>query len=204
MIKINLLPHKKVKAIEKGLQRLRGLIGIVTVLVVLVLGYWSWHLINARLDLSDTETQRNAQLNQMKEKLKEVENYEKIRAEAGQKLATIQEIERKKILMTPMLNVINQASGKDTWLTSLQVSGPSVGVEAMTRDTRKNVDAFADRLKASPVFADVSVSDVKEEPTAEGAHSRYSFKLTARLTGLSGEEGRTAPTAPPAPAGRVK
>jgi hypothetical protein len=39
MIKINLLPHKRLKPVDKSLMRLRAAVVGLTVLVVLVMGY---------------------------------------------------------------------------------------------------------------------------------------------------------------------
>jgi Tfp pilus assembly protein PilN len=195
MIKINLLPHKKVKAVEKGVQRLRMMIFALTAVVVLVLGYWSYILASEKSELAQKERQTSQQLEVLKKSVKEVAGFEKSRAELEQKLATIRELEKKKVPMTPLLNGLNALLPKEVWFTSLSVTGASFSVDGVARDNRTNAQSFVDRVAASPLFSDVQLVDVKEEPS-QGV-KKYSFKFTGRLAGY----GQTQAPAPVAAAG---
>lgn len=194
MIKINLLPHKKVKAVEKGVLRLRLMILAVTAAIILVLGYWSYLLASKKSDLALEESLTSQQLTALKKSVKEVDGYEKSRAELEQKLNTIRDLERRKVPLTPLLNELNALLPKTVWFTSLSVSGASFSIDGMARDSRTNVQSFVDRVGASPLFAEVKLVDVKEEPS-QGV-KKFAFKMTGRLAGY----GQLPQPPPPPPA----
>lgn len=181
MIKINLLPHKKIKAIDKNILKLRAVVMGVTVLSVLLAAYGTIHIISKKSDLQFQVEQTNQQLNIMKKKVKEAEDYEKSRIEFEQKLKTIQELEKRKVPMTPLLNGINASITRDVWLTSLSVKGPLFTMEGIARDGKKNAQIFADKLEALPTFANIQVEDVKDVSTAK--EDRYTFKISGKLAG---------------------
>ncbi len=53
MIKINLLPHKKIKALDKNILKLRAVVLGVTVLSVLLAAYGTIHVYSKKSDLRD-------------------------------------------------------------------------------------------------------------------------------------------------------
>jgi Tfp pilus assembly protein PilN len=181
MIKINLLPHKKVKAVDKNILKLRAVVVGVTVLAVLVAAYGTIHIYSKKSDLRRQADQTQKQLNLMKKKVKEAEDYEKSRAAFEQKLKTIQELKKRVIPMTPLMNGINASITRDVWLTSLSVKGPLFTVEGIARDTKKNAQVFADKLEALPTFANIKLEDVKDVSTAKA--DRYTFKISGKLAG---------------------
>ncbi len=117
----------------------------------------------------------------MKKKVKEAEAYEKSRIALEQKLKTIQELEKRKVPMTPLLNGINASITRDVWLTSLSVKGPLFTIEGIARDGKKNARIFADKMQALPAFANIKVEDVKDVSTAK--EDRYTFKISGKLAG---------------------
>ncbi len=196
MIKINLLPHKKTKPAEKGVQRLKLVAAALTLLVVLVLGYWFYSLASTLSELKERERLTNVQLQGLRAKLKEVEGYEKSRAAFEQKIKTIQELEKRKTTLTPMLNEINALTTRDIWLTSLSLQGGNLTLEGMCLADRRGIDKFVDRLETSPVFEGVTLVETKDAPPAPRGIKVYSFKLTARLSGVE-----AVAASQPAPAG---
>jgi|GEM_PF-5515941 len=181
MIKINLLPHKKVKALDKNIVKLRMIIFATTVVLALVLVYLSFALIAKRYELTQHLAQTGAELGAMKKRVKDVENYEKSRIDVEAKIGIIRDLDNRKIPMTPMLNAINEATTQDVWVTGVQVTGTSINLDGKTRDTKKNAQAFADKLKSSPAFVDVSLGDIKEVSSQD--RSIYTFQITGKLAG---------------------
>ena len=181
MIKINLLPHKKIKAVDKNILKLRAVVLGVTVLSVLLAVYGTIHIYSKKSDLRMQADLTKKQLDIMKKKVKEAEGYEKSRIEFEQKLKTIQELEKRKIPMTPLLNGINAAITQDVWLTSLSVKGPLFTMEGIARDSKKNAQTFADKLQELPTFSNIQVEDVKDVSTAK--EDRYTFKISGKLAG---------------------
>ncbi|MGC2423285.1 MAG: PilN domain-containing protein [Nitrospirota bacterium] len=182
MIKINLLPHKKIKAVDKNILKLRAVVLGVTVLSILLAAYGTIHIYSKKSSLNTQVDLTKKQLDIMKKKVKEAEGYEKSRLEFEQKLKTIQELEKRKIPMTPLLNGINAAITRDVWLTSLSVKGPMFTMEGIARDSKKNAQAFADKLQELPTFSNIQVEDVKDVSTAK--EDRYTFKISGKLAGF--------------------
>ena len=206
MIKINLLPHKKIKAVDKNILKLRAVVMGVTVLFVLLAAYGTIHIYSKKSDLQDQAAMTQKQLNIMKKKVKEAEAYEKSRIALEQKLKTIQELEKRKVPMTPLLNGINASITRDVWLTSLSVKGPLFTIEGIARDSNKNARLFADKMEALPTFANIKVEDVKDVSTAK--EDRYTFKISGKLAGYEelpepvmapGTKPGTKPAMKPAP-----
>jgi Tfp pilus assembly protein PilN len=193
MIKINLLPHKKIKAVDKNILKLRAVVIGITVLAVLVAAYGTIHIYSKKSDLQSQADRTQQQLNVMKKKVKEAENYEKSRAAFEQKLKTIQELQKRIIPMTPLMNGINASITRDVWLTSLSVKGPLFTVEGIARDSKKNAQDFADKMEALPTFANVRLDDVKDVSTDKA--DRYAFKISGKLAGY--EELPPEPAAAP-------
>jgi Tfp pilus assembly protein PilN len=193
MIKINLLPHKKIKAVDKNILKLRAVVMGVTVLSVLLAAYGTIHIYSKKSDLQFQAEETRQQLNIMKKKVKEAEDYEKSRIAFEQKLKTIQELEKRKVPMTPLLNGINVSITRDVWLTSLSVKGPVFTMEGIARDSKKNAQIFADKLEALPTFANIQVEEVKDVSTDKA--DRYTFKISGKLAGY--EELPPEPVAAP-------
>ncbi len=196
MIKINLLPHKKIKQVDKAVTRLRALVIVVIVLVALGLGYETVHIYSMKSALTKKAAATTQMLDVLKKKAAEAEGYEKSRLEVQQKLKTIQELNKRRIPMTPLLNGVNAAITQNVWLTALSVNGPEFSITGIASDSRKNAEAFANALQALPTFTNVKMGDIKD--ISKGTKERYSFTLTGKLAGYEDLPPATAPA--PAPA----
>ena len=195
MIKINLLPHKRLKPVDKSVMKLKTMVVGLTAVVVLVLG-WSFYSLAARKgELNSKLEQTTQQLNSLKQKIKEVEGYEKSRKELEEKLSIIDSLDKKKVPMTLLLSELNATTTRDIWFAALKSEGPSFSLDGMARGGRKGVEAYVQRLKSDPVFADIKLDDSKEDPS-QGA-GVFVFKLSGRLAGFDVPQ-------PPAPAGKNK
>jgi len=201
MIKINLLPHKKVKAVEKGVLQLRIIAFAVTALVFvgLLYGFIKLHATNS--ELTEQSNQTSQTLAALKKKVKDVEGFEKTRKDLEQKLTVIQELQKRRVPMSVILSELNKQTTRDIWFTSLHVGGISFELSGMARDSRSNAEAFFKKLEGSDVFYDLILEDVKED-TSIGAKKKentvsggrkYAFKISGRLKGYE----QAAPPAAP-------
>ena len=198
MIKINLLPHKRLKPVDKSIMKLKAIVVVVTAAVVLVLG-WSFYSLAAKKgELESKLDQTTQQLGTLKQKIKEVEGYEKSRKELEEKLRVISALDKKKVPMTLLLSELNASTTRDVWFAALKSEGPSFTLDGMSRDGRKGVDAYFQRLKSNPAFADLKLDDSKEDPT-QGA-GVFVFKVSGRLAGFDIQQPPQQPA--PAPGGK--
>ena len=198
MIKINLLPHKKIKQVDKAVMKLRAMVIGIIVLIALVVGYGTVHMYLEKSALTKKAADTKQKLDVLKKKAAEAEGYEKSRLEVQQKLKTIQELDKRRIPMTPLLNGINVAMTQDVWLTSLSAKGPEFSLEGIAQDSKKNAQKFADALQALPTFSNVKMGDIKDISTSK--KDRYSFKLTGKLAGYADLPPEPAATPTPATA----
>lgn len=203
MIKINLLPHKKVKAVEKGVLQLRVIAFAVTALVIvgLLYGFFKLHAENS--ELSEKNAQTSQQLEVLKKKVKDVEGFEKTRKDLEQKLTVIRELQKKRVPISYILNELNQQTTKDIWFTSLHIGGITFELAGMARDSRSNAEAFFKKLEGANAFYDLILEDVKEDTSTGGR--KFAFKISGRLKGYEQAapqdtqlKGNAAPNAAPA------
>ena len=183
MIKINLLPHKKVKPVEKGILKLRAAIIVLSVILLVGLGVWYFLLSGKINDLKQKSLETTKQLESLKAKIKEVEGYEKSRLAFEKKLGVIKELQDRRLPLTPVLDDINKAMIKEAWLTGITVLDGSLTIDAVAKEDRKNADVFMERLKGSPLFKDVAVSELKEVPSNSPGVKTFSFRVTGKLAG---------------------
>jgi len=184
MIKINLLPHKKIKPKEKGLVMLQaGIVGL-TVVVVLGLGGWYYFLASKVSELDSKNQEVSAKLETLKKKVAEVENYKTTKLGNENKLNTIDEIGKSRVKMAVLLNEINRVMSKDVWLTSLSVTAGTFKVEGVGMDKSK-IAAFSDGLKNSASFTGVELGDVAETPSGTPGVKTYSFSVKGAVAGYT-------------------
>jgi Tfp pilus assembly protein PilN len=193
MIRINLLPHKKVKTVEKGIQNLRIAVAGLTAAVLLIILYATFQIKSEKSSLEQENQELGTQLTDLKKNISEVSGYEKTRLDLEQKVKTIRELEKNRVYLTPLLNELNASTTKEIWFTSLQSQGPAFTIEGMARNDKKNIDGFVGRLKNSPILTNINLLDSREE--AAGSR-KFVFKLTGRLAGY--EETAAVVTEKPA------
>ena len=211
MIKINLLPHKKVKAVEKGVLQLRLIAFAITALVFVVLSYGFIKLYSKNNELTEKDMQTSQRLAALKKKVKDVEGFEKTRKDLEQKLSVIQELQKRRVPMSVILSELNKQTTRDIWFTSLHIGGITFEVEGMARNSRSNADAFFKKLEGSNVFYDLNLEDVKEdtsgggkkkESTVSGGKKKenpasgariFAFKISGRIKGYEQATPQAAP-----------
>jgi type IV pilus assembly protein PilN len=181
MIKINLLPHKKVKAVEKGVLQLRVFAIALTALVIVGLLYGFFKLHSKKSELTEKYAQTSQQLKVLKEKVKEVEGFEKTRKDLEQKLTVIQELQKKRVPMSYILSELNKQTTKNVWFTTLHVGGITFELAGLARDSRSNAEDFFKKLEGANAFYDLKLEDVKEDTSTGGR--KFAFKISGRLKG---------------------
>jgi len=185
MIKINLLPHRRVKPADRSLMKVKGLVTLITVLVALAILAALYLTVSEMSDLKKTKEETAAKLADMKKKVVEVQGYEKSRLDYENKLMVIQKLEKSRAMLTPLLVDINRSTNREVWLTSLGVKDNAVSIEAMGIG-RDKIDAFFEGLKHSQSLTDLSMSEAKDSPTANRPDIKtYSFTVTAKLAGVT-------------------
>jgi len=193
MIKINLLPHKRVKALDKTTIKLRIAAISITCMVILVMVAVFYQL-GSKSRAVDKRMQFVAvQIDSIKKKVNEVEGYEKSRKDLQQKLKTIQALQKRRVPLTILLSELNSQYPKEVWFTTLHTNGPLFNLSGMARDTKSNVDGFVGKLGSSHVLTDINLEDVKDSSTP--GSRVYVFKVSGRLAGydITAAPNKSAP-----------
>ncbi|MBI5191737.1 MAG: PilN domain-containing protein [Nitrospirae bacterium] len=193
MIRINLLPHKKVKPVEKGVQRLWMILTVLSAVSVFGMAAAYFMLYSKSSDLQERTDKANTELTALKAKVTEVEGYEKSRLEYENKLALIADLQKKRAFLTPFINELNKSMIKTVWMTGLTEKDGEFTVQAMCKESRAAADEFGNALKRSPLLTNVEVKDVKDVPSGSPGISAYSFLVTGKIAGI---ESLPPPPAP--------
>ncbi len=180
MIKINLLERKNEQkektSAPKFLVNLGVLTGLVcAVAVVAVLGIL-WHVSS----LKDQSESNKKEIAQLKQKIAEVQRYEKMNKEFEQNVNLIEGLRKNQAWPVKLLDEVSSliTSAEGVWLTGMSYRGGAIEMEGFSF-TNESLVSFVDRLKTSAIIADV---DLKESiRAAQDKVPVYKFKLNCKF-----------------------
>ncbi|HSW64896.1 MAG TPA: PilN domain-containing protein [Dissulfurispiraceae bacterium] len=177
MIKINLLEKTKEQktqktATPKFLVTLGLVTGGVLALAVAAVFGMSWHVSS----LKDQSEANKKQIAQLKQKITEVQRYEKINKEVEQRVNLVDGLRKNQAAPVRLLDEVSSilTSAEGVWLTTLSYKADSVSAEGFSF-TNENLVSFVDGLKRSP-----KISDVYLEESSRATQDKmpvYKFKL---------------------------
>ncbi len=179
MIRINLLLTKKAKkgavSLKLGPSSYFLFIIIAIVVVILIEGYtWYW-LSSTKSYLTQEEKTLQTRLAELREKVKEVENYEKDKKIYEQKIAIIQNLKKNQRGPVMVLDELSRMLPDRVWLVSLKEKEGNVNITGagMTND---DIVKYVNNLKSSKLFRDVQL--IESRQVAESGIPLYNFSLT--------------------------
>ncbi len=183
MIRINLLPGPKGRTAKPQYDvRAQALLG-VGVLLVTIAGCW-WYsssldeVIEAR---QEEELAKEKQVVQLKEQVKQVQDFEQKKKLLEDKNRVIDQLESARVGPVKVLDLVSQSiEPLKVWLTNLKLSAENVEVEgkALTND---EVVEFVNNLRRTDFFANINLQESKA--AVENKINIYQFKLAFRLKG---------------------
>lgn len=181
MIKINLLPGKKVKkpfTIKVGVKPDITLILIAIVVILLIEGI-VWYRLNSSITtlLMNKQT-LEVKLNDLKEKVKEVENFEKDKKSYEEKIAIIEKLKKTQKGPVHILDEVSNMLPERVWLLSLKEGegGMSLTGAGMTND---DIVKYVNNLKGSGIFTNVQLLESRQ--IVESNVPVYSFSITFNI-----------------------
>jgi len=186
MIKINLLPHKKVKPMEKGVLRLWILTSTLLALSIVVSVVW-WSLLSFNMsDLNDQRETYNKELASLAKQVKQVDDFEANRKGLEQKLVIIGHLEKQRVPLTELFNELNKYTTlDDIWFESLSFQNDTFNIKCYGK-TEDSLKRYIQALKGSSVLEGVETTVLKEEPNKERPGPGkfvYSTMLSGKLAG---------------------
>ena len=182
MIRINLLPTGKGKRIKKRteLQTQLMLAGISVGLTVILCGYFWWQLNHQITVLRNEQGKATKERDELKEKVKEVENFEQNKKVLEEKNRVIAQLKKNQSGPVHLLDELSKNLPDRVWLVSMNEQGGKIDLEGRAITNSDIVD-FINNLKRSTFFKDVQIVESRQETDGEKKISLYNFKLTGSI-----------------------
>lgn len=177
MIRVNLLPVKRKKK-AKPLPKFVITATLLTVLVVIVLGYLFFYY-NSTLKSTTERFEANKQkIAELKNKIKEVENFENLNRTIDERNKLIEQLRKNQNVPVMILDEISRNLPKGVWLNSMTVAGPNISLDGYGF-TNSDVVAYIDNLKNSKLLIEIYLVESRQAEIEK--IPLYQFKLTCRV-----------------------
>ena len=177
MIRVNLLPVKKRKK-QKPLPAFMISMVFVTLIVGAILAYLVFFFSGRLAERQATVRNNETKIAELKQKIKDVEDFEKRNADFQKRKEIIEQLGKNKTLPVKILDEINKLLPPGVWLVSMDVAGDNVNLSC-TAFTNTDVVNYVDNLKLSKLFADVYLQE-SVQVQASG-YPIYNFRLTFKV-----------------------
>lgn len=177
MIRVNLLPFKRKKK-RKPLPTYLIFTVLITAGALAVMAYLFLYF-NSRLN--DTKAQFEAnkkKIAELKEKIKEVENFEKLNKSFQDKTQLIEQLRRNQNVPVMILDEISRKLPNGVWLNSMTVSGGGLNFDGYAF-SNSDVVAYVDSLKNSKAFTEIFLQESKQEE--KDKIPVFHFKITLKV-----------------------
>ncbi|MGH7233232.1 MAG: PilN domain-containing protein [Nitrospiraceae bacterium] len=181
MIRINLLPTPRARAIKKQWD-VRFEIACAIAIVMLTAGACVYYadLLDAEIEMKQVEKQgKEKQLALLKEKVKQVQDFEQKKKTLEDKNRVIDQLVKSRSGPVHVLDYVSQSLNPlNLWLTRLNMKGNEIEVEgrALTND---DVVEFVNNLRQADYFKDIRL--VESRSGVETKINVYQFRLNLTL-----------------------
>lgn len=177
MIKVNLLPVKKRKKPKPIPAFLISTI-IITVIAGVILAYLIYFF-NSRVSSRQAQVRANEKkIEELKEKIKAVEDYEKRNTLFQQRKEIIEQLGKNKTVPVKILDKISAFLPSGVWLNSMDVKATDINLSC-TAFTNTDVVNYVNNLKNSRIFTDVYLQESIQAQLS--GYSIYKFKITMKV-----------------------
>lgn len=177
MIKVNLLLVKKKKK-QKPVQTFLISTIFITLATVAILAYLVFFFSGLVSERQAKVRDNEVKIAELKQRLKDVEDYEKHNANFQKQKEIIETLSKNKAQPVKILDETSKLLPVGVWLTSMEIKGDIINLGG-TAFTNTDVVNYVDNLKKSQFFADIYLQE-SVQVQAEGI-SIYNFKLTYKV-----------------------
>ena len=177
MIKINLLPVKRKKKVQPlPVVFIYG--AGVFIIIFIILGVLFLNLNSKISRMKDDKAKKEVALNELREKIKEVESYERDNEAYRKKNDIIEQLKKNQNAPLRLLDEVSAQLPKGVWLTSLTSKADAVDIVGYAF-TNSDLVGYVQNLKSSQYLTDVELLESKQVKVGEV--SLYEFKLIFRI-----------------------
>jgi len=177
MIKVNLIPTKKKKK-QKPLPAFLFYTILLAIAAGLILGYLAYFFSTQVTEQEARVRENDRKIVELKEKIKAVEDFEKLNKTFQQRKDIIEELGRNKSIPVKILDEISAVLPVGVWLNSMEIKSGDINL-GCTAFTNTDVVNYVNNLKGSKLFADVYLQESIQ--TKVGTTPAYTFKLTLKV-----------------------
>ncbi len=177
MIRINLLPVKRKKK-AKPLPTFVVSITLITLLAIIASGYLFYYYNSSLQTAKDRFNSNTQKITELKNRIKEVENFEKLNATIEERSKIIEQLKKNQNQPVKVLDEISRNLPKGVWLRSMSVMGDSGNIEGYGF-TNSDVVAYVDNLKNSKLLTEIYLQESKQAVVEK--IPLYQFKLTFKV-----------------------
>lgn len=177
MIKVNLAPSKKKKK-QKPVPSF-AIYGIILfVASCLILGYVTFFF-KSRVSERQAKVKENeVRIAELKQKIKAVEDFERLNKTFQQRRDIIEELGRNKSRPVKILDEISAQLPVGVWLTGMDVKGTDISLSCVAFSNTDVVN-YVNNLKNSKIFSDVYLQE--SILAKSGSTPVYTFKMTLKV-----------------------
>jgi type IV pilus assembly protein PilN len=181
LIKINLLPVKRAKkAAPVDVALVQIGVGLLVVVVALGVCGWRWQMLTSEVAQQTTVKQnKKKELEELKKKVAEVEDYEKNKKLLEDKNRIIEQLRKNQTGPVRLLDFLSQSLDPlKVWLTTVDEATPEVtiGGKALSND---DIVEFIKNLQRMNYFTTVFLEESRQA-TEEGV-TIYVFRLRLKI-----------------------
>ncbi|HWR57493.1 MAG TPA: PilN domain-containing protein [Thermodesulfovibrionales bacterium] len=177
MIRINLLSVKRKKK-AKPLPTFIVSIVLITLAAIIAVAYLFYYYNSNLQTTKDRFNANKEKIAELKNRIKEVENFEKLNATIEERTKIIELLRKRQNVPVMILDEVSKNLPKGVWLRSMTVSGNNGFIEG-SGFTNSDVVAYVDNLKSSKLLSDIYLQESRQAEVEK--IPLYQFKLTFRV-----------------------
>lgn len=183
MIRINLLPGPRPKAVQQQRDARIEAVAAAGVMVLILAGsfYYSWALSSENVLLEQDKTDKEQQIKILKSKVKQVEKFKANQKLLQEKTQVIELLEKERVGPVLVLDHVSRSLDPlKIWLIRLSMKGRDVEVEGKALTTNDIVE-FVNRLRRSDYFSAVRL--IESRAVAEAQVGLFQFRVDLTIKG---------------------
>jgi type IV pilus assembly protein PilN len=177
MIKVNLLPTKRKKK-PKPIPPFIVTMVIITVVVFIVMANLVFFFSSSLSTKRNLFKANEKKIAELKQKIKEVENFEQLNKNIQQKNSIIEQLRKNQSIPVKLLDETSSLLPNGVWLNAMTVSGENVSMQGYAF-ANSDIVSYVDNMKNSQIFTEVYLQESKSIVIENTP--LYMFKLTFKI-----------------------
>jgi type IV pilus assembly protein PilN len=177
MIRVNLLQVKRKKK-PKAVPVFIINSVLFTLAAIIASGYLFYYYSSQIASLQQQKKANETTIADLKNKIKEVENYESQKQTLEKRTGIIEQLKKNQSLPVKILSEMGNVLPNGVWLQSMSITGNEIKISG-TGFTNEDVVNYEKNLRKSPLFTDVTLHGTQK--ATSGKVVTYQFNITCKV-----------------------